>query len=157
MKHYKRWWKYGDPTSTKQPGWPENLLRHLRFMPPGPLSTGCIEFTGGGCRGYGRVYRDGRTVSSHRASYELVRGPVPAGLQLDHLCRNPPCVNPAHLEPVTSRENTMRGDTIPARNAAKTHCQRGHPYEGDNLYVTPQGGRQCRECWSIVNAARRAP
>jgi hypothetical protein len=88
--------------------WPENLLRRLRFMPPTTMPTGCIEFTGALNKGYGITRKNGRTAQAHRASYELVRGPIPDGLHIDHLCENPPCVNPGHLEPVTQAENTRR-------------------------------------------------
>ena len=77
--------------------------------------------------GYGRPTFAGRAVYAHRLAYELVVGSVPEGLVLDHLCRNPCCCNPAHLEPVTERENILRGQGAPALNAAKTHCGRGHP------------------------------
>jgi len=67
-------------------------------------------------------------------------------LQLDHLCRNRTCCNPAHLELVTGRENLLRGDTLAAANAAKTHCIQGHPLADDNLYVANNGARTCRTC-----------
>jgi hypothetical protein len=134
--------------------WPENLLRRIRFCPPGPLPTGCIEYTGVAERtGYGRITRDGQRTGAHRASYELVRGPIPLGLTLDHLCRNRICVHPGHLEPVTIRENVLRGKTLPARNAAKTHCDHGHPFDDGNTYITPMGKRQCRAC--NLDARRR--
>src|SRR6266576_3456485 len=77
-------------------------------------------------RGYGNVWIAGRMYRAHRVAYELLIGPIPEGLTLDHLCRNRGCVNPAHLEPVTSRENTLRGEGISANNARKTHCKHGH-------------------------------
>ena len=84
-------------------------------------------------------------VSAHRVVYEHFHGPIPVGLQLDHLCRVHNCVNPDHLEPVTSKENLHRGDTHAARNAAKTHCPKQHEYTPANTYVY-QGKRLCREC-----------
>ena len=78
---------------------------------------------------------------AHRVAYELQVGPIPVGLQLDHLCRVRSCVNPAHLEPVTSAENTRRG-----LRAMKTHCPQGHPYAGENLLIRPTGQRRCRTC-----------
>ena len=91
---------------------PENLLRRLLFCPPTTLPTGCIEWTGR-CDarwGYSRFRVNGQMTYGHRAAYEMVRGPIPDGLVLDHLCRNPPCVNPGHLEPVTDLENIRRGE-----------------------------------------------
>lgn len=97
--------------------------------------------------GYG-VMTDGyRNVMAHRVSWELAHGmPVPHGLVLDHLCRMPCCVNPAHLDAVTQRENLCRS---PLTNAGKTHCPKGHPYTPENTY-TYRGRRLCRTCRSPV-------
>jgi hypothetical protein len=93
---------------------------------------------------------------AHRVSYELLVGPIPQGLQLDHLCRNRRCINPAHLEPVTSRENTMRGETVAAANASRDHCPSGHPYSDSNTIALGKGGRKCRECDRTRGRARDA-
>lgn len=83
--------------------------------------------------GYAKYKKTGRSRSSHQVAYEYLIGPVPEGLQLDHLCRVRHCVNPAHLEPVTGKINTLRGTSFSAKNAAKTHCKNGHPLSGNNL------------------------
>lgn len=87
-----------------------------------------------------------RQVMAHRVAYEMLVGPIPDGMQLDHLCRNRCCVNPEHLEPVTCRENLMRGTGHAARNAAKTHCPQGHPYDDENTGFNKSGGRYCKTC-----------
>ena len=83
-------------------------------------------------------------VYAHRVAYEIIKGKIPDGLDLDHLCRNKVCVNPDHLEAVTRRENLMRGNTIIAKEVKQTHCKRGHPLSGNNLYF--YGFRRCKKC-----------
>lgn len=96
---------------------------------------------------YGRLAARGRSYAAHRFSYEVSTGvPLPTNLVLDHLCRNRPCVNPAHLEPVAQVINIRRG-LSGASNAAKSHCPHGHAYTAANTYVIPKtGGRTCRTC-----------
>lgn len=106
--------------------------------------------------GYGAFSFEGRNHYAHRFSYELLVGPVPPGLELDHLCRNRRCVNPEHLEPVTHRENQLRGETVGALNARKTHCPQGHPLAGRNVYVSPTGHRRCRPCNTAARARYQA-
>lgn len=97
--------------------------------------------------GYGRFTPGSSTQkSAHRVTYEEVFGPIPTGLQLDHRCRNRTCVNPLHLEPVTARENVMRGNGRAAINARKTHCVAGHEYTPANTYHSKGGHRSCRAC-----------
>lgn len=94
-------------------------------------------------------------AKAHRVAFELIRGCIPNGLVLDHLCRNRGCVNPDHLEPVTFRENIMRGVGYTAQQARKTHCRHGHEFTVENTYVW-RGGRICRTCRRIQTAVRRA-
>lgn len=106
---------------------------------------GCWLWTGDANNvGYGKVRRNGKAHRAHRYAYEQLVGPIPEGLTLDHLCRVRLCVNPAHLEPVTLRENVMRGTSVTAINAKKTHCPRGHEY--DRIYA---GHRKCQTCDTI--------
>jgi hypothetical protein len=108
--------------------------------------------------GYGQFSVGGRSGGmrlAHRVAYELLVAPIPPGLVLDHLCRNPACVNPQHLEPVSQTENVRRGvggDVAGARSSAKTHCPQGHPYDAENTYRTPKGSRDCRRCRSAASA-----
>jgi len=85
--------------------------------------------------------------------YESVKGPIPPGFEPDHLCRNRRCINPAHLEPVTRRENLRRG--IGEHRPGKTHCKRGHKFTVKNTYVTKAGFRNCRECHRLNERERR--
>lgn len=108
----------------------------------------CWEWTGAcGPDGYGRFKPPNSVpVLAHRYAYELLVGRIPDGLQIDHLCRVRACVNPDHLEPVTQRENILRGEAPTAVNARKSQCKNGHPYDLLNTYWRPDGGRDCRVC-----------
>ncbi len=111
-------------------------------------SDGCWLWTGPTSKdGYGHFWFENRQWRAHCFAWELLKGgPISENLQLDHLCRVRHCVNPDHLEPVTCRKNLLRGETLAAQNAVKTHCPQGHAFEGDNLYVSGRGDRQCRIC-----------
>jgi len=105
--------------------------------------------------GYGVLYMYSRQATgkpfstheyAHRFAYEIGKGPIPVGLELDHLCRVRECVNWNHLEPVTHQINALRGLTVVALNAAKTECAQGHPFDLFNTFNSPNGQRFCRTC-----------
>jgi hypothetical protein len=127
---------------------PMSVSAEERFWAKVDKSGDCWLWTAGQTsNGYGTFWVDGRNVRPHRWLYELQVGPIPDGWQIDHLCRTPLCVNPAHLEPVTALVNTLRGYSPAALNARKTHCQNGHLLEGDNvLPASNPRYRRCRIC-----------
>lgn len=104
----------------------------------------CWIWQGALRNGYGAIGIAGKTLYTHRLMYELRIGPIPDDLVIDHLCRNPPCCNPDHMEAVTRGQNVLRGDR--GRGTRVTQCHRGHPYTPDNTYVNPKGHRVCRTC-----------
>lgn len=114
--------------------------------------TGCWQWHA--CRdalGYGRVWDGANTRLAHRVVYELLVGPVPVGLEIDHLCRNTSCVNPEHLEAVTHRTNIQRSGP-----ATRRFCPRGHEYTPENTYYqTPKRSRACRLCHRDRERVRR--
>ncbi len=113
-RHYQAWHRAGGVT-TKVAPLEERFWARVRRS--GPLE--CWEWTGAHApQGYGQIRAYGKTQNAHRIAWEIVRGEIPDGLQIDHLCRNRGCVNPAHLEPVTQRENILRGES-PAANWAR--------------------------------------
>lgn len=109
---------------------------------------GCWEWTGAiDHLGYGRFGKgDHGTVKAHRIAYMALLGEIPAGMELDHLCRNRRCVNPDHLEPVTHRENTYRGFGLAGKAVRNTECPSGHSFTAENTTTGPKGERRCREC-----------
>ena len=124
------------------------------YLPP--CEDDCWTWTAYvGGRGYGLFQVSSHKGAAHRWAYEDAHGMIPEGLEVDHLCRNRRCVNPAHLEPVTNRINVLRGIGPTALNARKTHCPQGHPYSGENLKIRPAGERQCRICKRATDEKRR--
>lgn len=136
--HYLRWLNHGstdDPRPTAETCFWAKVDRGT--------TDGCWLWLGAHrATGYGSF----RGQCSHRFAYELVVGPIPEGLELDHLCRVRECVNPAHLEPVTRRENILRSDNFAGQRARQTHCKRGHEFTAANTYVNARGNRSCRTC-----------
>ena len=141
---------------------PLNLLPLRFWRKIRVLDNGCWEWTAGRQKpqGYGFFRWRGKGGYAHRLAYEALIGPIPEGLQSDHLCRYTACASPFHIEPVTPRENTLRSSSLAALNAKKTVCPKGHPY----TYITPSGSRQCRVCirlnsrayyWRNLERARR--
>ena len=113
-----------------------------------PRDDGCLIWHGSkNNHGYGTVTWMGRDAYVHRVMYELTVGPIPAELELDHLCREPSCANPTHLEVVTHKVNSLRGFSPRAMQARQTHCIHGHRFDAANTYIRKDtGGRQCRQC-----------
>lgn len=109
--------------------------------------------------GYGRFRLGNTHVMAHRFAYETEVGTILPGQTMDHLCRNRACVRPEHLEPVSMRENLLRGDTFQAKNAAKTHCKYGHEFSAKNTAYNKVGGRICILCrrarWKRYYASRK--
>lgn len=156
-------------------------LERLRSKVKVSPDSGCWEWTGRPAHnGYGRIGWQGRYIAAHRVMWQLLRGPIPDGLELDHLCHNRDkscpggrtcrhrrCVNPDHLEPVTHRENMQRAPVTvlnelrgpgvadaAAANRAKTHCPKKHEYTEANT-LNYRGRRYCRACSRDRTARRR--
>lgn len=126
-----------------------------RFWSKVKKTDGCWEWQGFiQTNGYARFWLNGRTVFVHRFAYELEVSPIAERLQVDHLCRNRRCCNPAHLEAVTGRENNNRSTSPSSHNARKTHCPAGHEYTEANTYRDKKNRRTCITCRD-GRAARR--
>lgn len=137
--------------SSRYDPWATRLFAKIKQDP----ETDCWNWTASIRQGYGQIWtpsRPGprRILQAHRAMYELANGTIPDGLDLDHLCRNTLCVNPEHLEPVTRRENVLRGEGLPAQNARRDTCSQGHP-----LVKPAKGPRYCPACRSRRQAEYR--
>lgn len=150
--HSLRFYRHGDPLASA----PRKTIAE-RFFAKVEVTESCWLWTGWtSVHGYGLMNINHRQERAHRVALEIVGRPCPEGLVVDHLCRVRNCVNPDHLEPVTAVENTMRGETIGAFNAAKTHCPQGHLYDESNTLHNPNGARVCRSCVIARGRARRA-
>jgi hypothetical protein len=124
-----------------------NRFIHDRFWSKVDKSGECWLWTASKkYKDYGQFWYKGRNDFAHRVAYELCKGAIPDGLQIDHLCRNPSCVNPDHLEAVTQRENILRGEGLSAQRARQTHCKRGH-------LLSEGKGRTCKVCVRKSNLA----
>lgn len=154
--HYMRWYETGDVRPD------EPLKRYLRG--PEAQFAEYVDHDGpvpavrpdlGPCwlwtsrvskAGYGVMSLEGRQIYAHRWAYERFVGPMPKALELDHLCRNPGCVNYGHLEVVTHQVNTLRGESPPAQFARRDSCSKGHRYTPENTFTRPDKSRGCRIC-----------
>lgn len=129
-----------------------DLTTAERFWSKVEITDRCWLWTAATSRGYGkfnvgaRPNGSGIMVPAHRWAYEHLVGPIPAGFQIDHLCRVTECVNPDHLEAVTPRVNVLRSESVSAKAAARTHCPQGHAYEDHGRTNKRNGWRQCRVC-----------
>ena len=157
-KHYARWRRHGDPLVTV----PTVAQRFwIKVDKAGPIPSHAPEL--GPCwiwmaatagMGYGVFRFRGRQDYAHRAVYEMVVAPIPAGLEIDHLCCVKLCVNPAHLEAVTCSENILRMIPTRKRRPQLSHCQRGHELTPENSYYHKTGQRECRACRNWRSRAR---
>lgn len=137
-------------TAADRPTVTDNARAAARFWQRVDLDQGCWNWTGTrDQKGYGRARFGGKTTGAHRVAYELLVGPIPEELTIDHLCLNKSCVRPDHLEPVTRGENVRRwAETV-------TECPLGHPYTDDNTYRNPvTGKRACRACERLRSRKR---
>ena len=158
--HYSRWKRHGDPTI--QSKWRKWTFYDRTSGKWDVSASGCWEWSGAKqSNGYGVIRVLGETIRAHRYVYEHMAGRIPDGMELDHLCRNPPCVNPGHLEPVTHEENMRRAAEHwdrPHPSLSASECPNGHEMTDENTYSKPGGGARCRECsraaWRRWNARR---
>lgn len=157
-RHYLKWRRFGDPLAQGPhgPSAEERFWARVDRSGPTPVYAPqlgpCWIWTGKAKEvfGYGVLVVNWKRWSAHRFAYSLLVGPVPDALELDHLCRVPACCNPAHLEPVTHKENLRRADWSGNRNRPPaTHCKRGHPFDEENTVMRKSGKRMCRACCNL--------
>ena len=134
------------------------VLMKIKAMVELDEATGCRLWTGGvNAKGYGRVSIKKRSLYVHRITFAIRNGEIPAGMVLDHLCRNPRCCNPDHLEVVSQRTNALRGNSPVATAVRSNRCCRGHEFTPENTYTAAKTGyRQCKTCNYIRYRARMA-
>lgn len=161
--HYQRSRRGVDPVKPRQVRG-NDLARFWATVDSTGGPTACWPWPKLNYQGYGTVYYKGKTTRAHRFAYQVLVGPIPEGLVLDHTCHDPSkcslddkcphraCCNPAHLEPVTQKVNNLRGNAWSGTNARKTHCIHGHELTAANVYLF-DGSRQCRECHRARSAA----
>lgn len=143
--HYERRRRNGT-TDDLRPSYETRLWSRIEF-------GDCWTWLGGlNAQGYGQIMRDGKNVRTHRAVYELLVGPIPADLELDHLCRVRSCCNPDHLEPVSHKENVHRGTA--GRFFRAGTCSKGHSLKDAYSFPSNADRLICRTCTNIRNAAR---
>ncbi len=133
---------------------PANVPPKIGIQTP----SGCIPWVAAKTNGYGVVQFNGRVRRAHRVIYEAVKGPIPEGYEIDHLCRNRACVNPDHLEAVPQAVNNMRSLSASAIHARQSHCLRGHLLSGPNVYLRKRGHkveRFCKECGRLRDTFRK--
>jgi HNH endonuclease len=161
-RHYQRLQRTGSPTGTTRASFEERFWAKvsLRGSVPEvrPDLGRCWAWNGTTSNGYGQIHLHDRLVYTHRVSYEMLVGPIPDGLVIDHLCRNHGCCNPDHLEPVTNKANILRGIGATAVNKQKLACVHGHPFTPENTYwyAGPHGPkRKCQTCKRGIDQRRR--
>jgi len=133
----------------------DSLVKLLDKLSMPEPNTGCTIWHGDSVKGgYGRTTIGTQKVLAHRLSYSLFVGEIPKGFTIDHKCKQPCCINPAHLEAVTMFENNMRGSSFSKVNALKTRCPKGHDFDEVNTYIYKNGRRGCRKCMNEKSLQR---